>query len=138
MSVSTAMRDERAPRTRALNPSMRFCMVPSPVPAAADRKAYDEAYFAKWYRDPRPRPPHPAARRRPFARAGTGPYGRLAPSYVADADERKQTARRLVRESHPDSLRARGVPAEFIKVANEKLAAFNGAYEKICTERGGP
>ena len=41
-----------------------------------------------------------------------------------------------MRENHPDSLMARGVPAEFIKLANDKLAAINSAYEKICTERG--
>jgi SAM-dependent methyltransferase len=39
-------------------------MVPSPVPAAADRKAYDEAYFAKWYRDPRTRVHTPQSVRR--------------------------------------------------------------------------
>jgi DnaJ like chaperone protein len=31
---------------------------------------------------------------------------------------------------------ARGVPAEFIKLANDKLAAINSAYEKIQQERG--
>ena len=31
---------------------------------------------------------------------------------------------------------ARGVPAEFIKLANDKLAAINTAYEKIRVERG--
>ena len=51
-------------------------------------------------------------------------------------DEIKQTYRRLVRENHPDSLMARGVPAEFIKLANDKLAAINNAYDRICAERG--
>jgi DnaJ like chaperone protein len=60
----------------------------------------------------------------------------LGLSYVADEDELKQTYRRLVRENHPDSLMARGVPPEFIKLANDKLAAINNAYEKIRTERG--
>ena len=31
---------------------------------------------------------------------------------------------------------ARGVPAEFLKLANDKLAAINSAYEKIQQERG--
>jgi DnaJ like chaperone protein len=71
-----------------------------------------------------------------FAPELTDPYVILGVSYVADDDELKQTYRRLVRENHPDSLMARGVPAEFIKLANDKLAAINGAYEKIQTERG--
>ena len=31
---------------------------------------------------------------------------------------------------------ARGVPQEFIKLATDKLAAINSAYEKIRSERG--
>ncbi|MBA2589060.1 MAG: TerB family tellurite resistance protein [Alphaproteobacteria bacterium] len=71
-----------------------------------------------------------------FAPELTDPYVILGLSYVADDDELKQTYRRLVRENHPDSLMARGVPAEFIKLANDKLAAINSAYEKIQQERG--
>jgi len=71
-----------------------------------------------------------------FAPELTDPYVILGLAYVADNDELKQTYRRLVRENHPDSLMARGVPPEFVKLANDKLAAINGAYEKICTERG--
>ena len=71
-----------------------------------------------------------------FAPELTDPYVILGLSYVADEDELKQTYRRLVRENHPDSLMARGVPAEFIKLANDKLAAINNAYEKIRAERG--
>ena len=71
-----------------------------------------------------------------FAPELTDPYVILGLSYVADDEELKQTYRRLVRENHPDSLMARGVPAEFIKLANDKLAAINLAYEKIQAERG--
>lgn len=39
-------------------------MVPLTLPASADRKTYDEAYFAKWYRDPRTRVHTPSAVRR--------------------------------------------------------------------------
>jgi DnaJ like chaperone protein len=73
-----------------------------------------------------------------FAPELTDPYVILGLSYAADDDELKQTYRRLVRENHPDSLMARGVPAEFVKLANDKLAAINSAYEKICAERGVP
>jgi DnaJ like chaperone protein len=71
-----------------------------------------------------------------FAPELSDPYVLLGLSYVADDEEVRQTYRRLVRENHPDSLIARGVPAEFIKLATDKLAAINGAYEKIQVERG--
>ena len=71
-----------------------------------------------------------------FAPELTDPYVIMGLSYVAGEDEIRQTYRRLVRENHPDSLIARGVPEEFIKLANDKLAAINGAYEKIQLERG--
>ncbi|HKB95422.1 MAG TPA: TerB family tellurite resistance protein [Rhizomicrobium sp.] len=70
-----------------------------------------------------------------FAPELTDPYVILGLSYSADEEELKQTYRRLVRENHPDSLMARGVPQEFIKLANDKLAAINTAYEKIKLER---
>jgi DnaJ like chaperone protein len=71
-----------------------------------------------------------------FAPELTDPYVILGVSYVAGPEEIKQTYRRLVRENHPDRLMARGVPAEFVKLANDKLAAINSAYEKIRDERG--
>jgi DnaJ like chaperone protein len=70
-----------------------------------------------------------------FAPELTDPYVILGVSYVAGVEEIKQTYRRLVRENHPDSLMARGVPAEFEKLANDKLAAINAAYEAIQKER---
>jgi DnaJ like chaperone protein len=71
-----------------------------------------------------------------FAPELTDPYVILGVSYVAGDDEIRRTYLRLVRENHPDSLIARGVPEEFVKLANDKLAAINGAYERICAERG--
>ena len=71
-----------------------------------------------------------------FAPELTDPYVILGVSYVAGEDELRQTYRRLVKENHPDSLIARGVPEEFVKLANDKLAAINSAYEKIRLERG--
>jgi DnaJ like chaperone protein len=71
-----------------------------------------------------------------FAPELTDPYVILGLSYSADDNELRQTYRRLVRENHPDSLIARGVPGEFIKLATDKLAAINTAYEKIRAERG--
>jgi DnaJ like chaperone protein len=63
------------------------------------------------------------------------PYVILGVDRAASEDEIKRTYRFLVRENHPDSLMARGVPEEFLRLANEKLAAINGAYAKIVRER---
>jgi DnaJ like chaperone protein len=63
------------------------------------------------------------------------PYVVLGVDRTAGEDEIKRTYRLLVRENHPDSLMARGVPEEFLRLANEKLAAINGAYAKIMRER---
>ncbi|MBV8798762.1 MAG: DnaJ family molecular chaperone [Alphaproteobacteria bacterium] len=64
------------------------------------------------------------------------PYAILGVSHTATDDEIKRTYRMLVRENHPDRLIARGVPEEFVKIANDKLAAINAAYDKIGAERG--
>ncbi|WEX11339.1 DnaJ family molecular chaperone [Chelativorans sp. AA-79] len=45
--------------------------------------------------------------------------------------EIKRRYRQLVMESHPDRLLARGVPAEFLALANARLAAINAAFEQI-------
>ncbi|HWF63224.1 MAG TPA: TerB family tellurite resistance protein [Rhizomicrobium sp.] len=71
-----------------------------------------------------------------FAPELTDPYVILGLSYTAGEDEIRRTYRRLVRENHPDSLMARGVPEEFVKLANDKLAAINTAYAKILGEQG--
>jgi DnaJ like chaperone protein len=71
-----------------------------------------------------------------FAPELTDPYVILGVDYTAGEDEIRRTYLRLVRENHPDSLLARGVPLEFEKLANDKLAAINAAYEKIKAERG--
>ncbi len=44
--------------------------------------------------------------------------------------------RQLVRDHHPDAAMARGVPEEFVDMANRKLASINAAYEEIARERG--
>lgn len=64
------------------------------------------------------------------------PYIILGLERGASGDEVRKTYRALVRENHPDRLIARGVPEEFVAIANDRLAAINSAYERICKERG--
>ncbi|MGA0395336.1 MAG: DnaJ domain-containing protein, partial [Rhodospirillales bacterium] len=49
--------------------------------------------------------------------------------------EIKSAYRKLIRENHPDTLIAQGMPPEFVAVANEKMAAINAAYDVIEKER---
>ncbi len=63
-------------------------------------------------------------------------YEILGVSKSASDDDIKKAHRALVRENHPDTLMAKGMPQEFIDLANEKLAAINDAYDRIKRERG--
>jgi DnaJ like chaperone protein len=71
-----------------------------------------------------------------FGSEAGDPYIVLGVPYEAEDEDIKRAYRKLVRENHPDALIARGVPEEFVKLANAKLAAINGAYERISRERG--
>jgi len=71
-----------------------------------------------------------------FGAEAGDPYVVLGIAYEVDDEDVKRAYRKLVRENHPDALIARGVPEEFVKLANAKLAAINAAYEKISAERG--
>ncbi len=50
--------------------------------------------------------------------------------------EIRRRYRALVADTHPDRLMARGVPPEFLAIATDKLAAINGAMERIERARG--
>ena len=63
------------------------------------------------------------------------PYEILGVSRNASDKEVKSAYRTLILENHPDKLIAKGMPQEFIDLANEKMAQINGAYEKIENER---
>jgi len=63
------------------------------------------------------------------------PYEILGVTRAMADSEIKVTYRKLVREHHPDRLIAKGVPKEFIEVANEKLATINAAWDRISKER---
>jgi DnaJ like chaperone protein len=50
---------------------------------------------------------------------------------TAGIDEARSAFRRMVRDSHPDALRARGVPEEAVRVAEARLKALNAAWEAV-------
>jgi len=81
----------------------------------------------------------PAAYRRikaRFVEDPDDPYVVLGLSHDVDATALKSRHRELVRSLHPDLLIARGVPPEFVRVANDRLAAVNAAWTRIAAERG--
>lgn len=52
------------------------------------------------------------------------------------SDEELRTAhRKLVLTYHPDKLVSKGLPEEFMELANDRLAAINAAYETVRKER---
>lgn len=63
------------------------------------------------------------------------PYRILGVTRESTDKEIKSKYRRLIRENHPDKLISQGVPEEFVRVANEKLATINDAYDRIERER---
>lgn len=64
------------------------------------------------------------------------PYTVLGLGHEATDKEVKSAYRKQIKEHHPDLLMAQGVPEELIDVANDKMAAINDAYDKICKARG--
>jgi DnaJ like chaperone protein len=63
------------------------------------------------------------------------PYEVLGVEPSISDGELKAHYRKLLKQHHPDSLTARGVPEEFIITANRKTASINEAYEEIRRER---
>jgi DnaJ like chaperone protein len=86
-----------------------------------DQAAWDRARGAM------PRPP-PSDAPDPYAVLGV-------PRETGDEDLHAAW-KQLMRENHPDSLAARGVPAEFIARASDKVAQINAAWDQIKRERG--
>ena len=63
------------------------------------------------------------------------PYQILGVSRDASDNEIKKKYRELIRENHPDTLIAKGMPQEFIDIANEKMANINAAYDQMSKDR---
>ncbi len=74
----------------------------------------------------RPRPPADAE----------DPYEVLGVARSMSGEDIRSAWKRLMRENHPDSLASRGVPAEFIARASEKVARINAAWDRVKRERG--
>ncbi len=62
------------------------------------------------------------------------PYDVLGMPHDATLDAIRKKYRQIVRETHPDQMQARGVPAEAVKLAERRLIAVNAAWEKILNE----
>ena len=63
------------------------------------------------------------------------PYKVLGLARGASLAEVQARRKQLMREHHPDRLMARGVPQEFVRLANDRVAAINAAYDEINRER---
>jgi DnaJ like chaperone protein len=77
------------------------------------------------------------ARPRQYVRANEDdPYNVLGVARSASDEELRAAWVRLMRENHPDSLVGRGVAADFIARASDKVAQINAAWDRIKRERG--
>lgn len=63
------------------------------------------------------------------------PYLVLGADRDMKFDEIRHRYLALVTDNHPDRLIGRGVPEEFVTLANKRLAAINGAWARIELER---
>ena len=68
--------------------------------------------------------------------AGEGdPYLILGVERAWTLDRIRRRYLELVADNHPDRAIARGLPEEFLAIANSRMAAVNGAWERIEAER---
>ena len=73
--------------------------------------------------------------RGPTGPAEADPYALLGLTQKASDEEVRATWKRLMRESHPDSLASRGAPPEAIARAGDKVARINAAWDRIKRDR---
>lgn len=65
------------------------------------------------------------------AEAERDPYDVLGVDPDAPMEDVRAAWRKLVRETHPDQMLARGVPEEAVKLAERRMVAINRAWEEI-------
>ena len=63
------------------------------------------------------------------------PYGVLGVPHDAPDEEVRSAWKSALVVAHPDRARARGLPSEFIEVAEAKAASINAAFDTIMRER---
>jgi DnaJ like chaperone protein len=63
------------------------------------------------------------------------PYAVIGVAHDAGDDEVRAAWKAQLSEAHPDRARARGLPSEFIEVAEAKAAAINAAFDAVMRER---
>lgn len=63
------------------------------------------------------------------------PYVVLGAKQDWTDEQIRKRYRELLKENHPDRMIARGVPQEFLSIANERMAAINNAWQEIRAER---
>ena len=68
-------------------------------------------------------------------RASDDPYLILGIDEDISDSDLKRAYRRMAAANHPDRLAARGLPRELTKLATQKMAMINRAYDTIRTER---
>lgn len=72
-----------------------------------------------------------AIRARHISTPQDDPWSILGIAPGADAADLKRAYHALVRQYHPDRHLAEGMPSEFIRVAEARMAAINGAYAAL-------
>jgi DnaJ like chaperone protein len=63
--------------------------------------------------------------------SGDDPYAILGVARGADPETVKRAWRELARTHHPDALVGQGMPAEFVALAEKRLAKINAAYDSL-------
>lgn len=75
-----------------------------------------------------------AIRERHIQTGESDPWLVLGLKKNASLEEARKRYHDLVREHHPDRVIARGLPVEFMAIANERLAAINDAWVRVRAE----
>ena len=77
-----------------------------------------------------------ALRARLVPDADPDPYTVLGVDPATSLEDIRKAWRRLVVETHPDRMMARGVPEEAVQLAQTRLIAINKAWEEIESHHG--